>query len=520
MGRLLLLRTSALASGLLLSLACADPATPGNEAAEESGSESPGDGDGDPTDTAETTESGESGETGEPECVGNGLWAYGHSIPMEAQSPGDPEAGRIALFEEDYVACGVPWELFGLAKGAIGSIGEGEMLAWRSGKNAQVPYSWNVNAAPDGSEFVSPNCLQCHAGHFNGELIIGLGRVDADYTTDIGTLMQAVPPLPAITDAGELMNKFVERYSAVGPWSQQRTVGTNPAIMLAVALVNYRNPFTLAWLDEPTMELPEGVIVAADPPPWWRVKKRAAQFINGMSRGDHRGTMILASSLCTDSAAEAAQILDYFADINAYLASLEPPEYPGPIDESLASEGEAIFLCECAGCHGTYDEDPANETYPNLLLPLDVIGTDAIMASAAAGDFNYLEEWFDDSYYGTVSRVETNNPFVGYVAPPLDGIWATAPYFHNGSVPSIELVLDSSSRPAYWKRVDFDSTNYDWETLGWPWEPAQSQANTAASERKYVYDTTIMSHSKTGHTFGDQLTAYERKAVLEYLKTI
>ena len=76
-----------------------------------------------------------------------------------------------------------------------------------------------------------------------------------------------------------------------------------------------------------------------------------------------------------------------------------------------------------------------------MLIPLDVIGTDAVMATKAAGEFNYLEEWFNESYYGTVSRVETQSPFVGYVAPPLDGIWASAPYFHNGSVPSIELVL-------------------------------------------------------------------------------
>ena len=174
----------------------------------------------------------------------------------------------------------------------------------------------------------------------------------------------------------------------------------------------------------------------------------------------------------------------------------------------------------CAGCHGTYADDPDDETYPNLLIPLEVIGTDPIMASMAANEFNYLEEWFNESYYGTVTRVATADPFVGYVAPPLDGIWATAPYFHNGSVPSIELVLDSGARPTYWKRVDFDSTHYDWANLGWPWEATESQAATGIAQRKYVYDTTLMSHSNAGHPFGDHLSAYERQAVLEYLKTL
>lgn len=511
-------RSLVLASSALL--ACADPPSSGTEEVGGSESESSS---GEATDAGESTagESGdESGETGAADCTAVGPWNSGYAIPVEPQAPGDPELGRAALFGEAYVQCGIPWELFGLAKGAMGSMGEGELLAWREGKNAQVPYSWNVNAAPDGSEYVSPNCLQCHGGEFDGELIIGLGRADMDMTSDLGALLSSIPQLPALTDAGELMNKFIERYSAIGSWSTMRTVGTNSAIMYAIALVNHRNPLTLAWLDEPTQPLPEGFVVASDPPPWWRVKKKAAQFANGMSRGDHRGTMILASSLCTDSAAEAAPIMDYFADINAYIATIEAPEYPWLINESLAAEGAAIFECECSGCHGTYDADPAAETYPNLLIPLPVVGTDAVMASYAAGEFDYLEDWFNSSFYGTVTTVAVEDPFVGYLAPPLDGIWASAPYFHNGSVPSIELVLDSSKRPTYWRRVDYDSSHYDPAALGWPWEPAQSQADTPVSERKYVYDTTIISHSAGGHTFGDALSDDERKALLEYLKTL
>ena len=72
----------------------------------------------------------------------------------------------------------------------------------------------------------------------------------------------------------------------------------------------------------------------------------------------------------------------------------------------------------------------------------------------------------DDSAY------VTDDPTPGYTAPPLDGIWATAPYFHNGSVPSIALVLDSAARPGTWRRLDYDSTNFDQDALGWPWQPA------------------------------------------------
>jgi hypothetical protein len=112
-------------------------------------------------------------------------------------------------------------------------------------------------------------------------------------------------------------------------------------------------------------------------------------------------------------------------------------------------------------------------------------------------------------------------PFPGYVAPPLDGIWATAPYLHNGSVPTLELVLDSAARPTYWKRVDYDSTHFDEQALGWPFiELPYGQDDAPQNEIKYVYDTTKWSQSNRGHTFGDHFTHAERRAVLEYLKTL
>jgi len=52
------------------------------------------------------------------------------------------------------------------------------------------------------------------------------------------------------------------------------------------------------------------------------------------------------------------------------------------------------------------------------------------------------------------------------MAPPLDGVWASAPYFHNGSVPTVAGVLESGARPQYWTR-SFDSKDYDPAALGW-----------------------------------------------------
>ncbi|HLT40706.1 MAG TPA: hypothetical protein VK034_30730, partial [Enhygromyxa sp.] len=255
--------------------------------------------------------------------------------------------------------------------------------------------------------------------------------------------------------------------------------------------------------------------------PWWRVKKKAGHFYNGMSRGDHRGTMMFASSLCVDTASQAAEMIDYFADIRAYLETIEPPAYPRAIDPTLAAQGKELFECNCAGCHGTYDVDPDKETFPNLLIPLEVIGTDPLLGDSSTEEVSALVDWYNESFYGTITQLVVEQPFVGYTAPPLDGIWATAPFFHNGSVPTLELVLDSSKRPSYWRRENYDSQNYDWNALGWVWQELDDgQSDAPIGQAKHIYDTTILGHDNGGHTFGDHLSDDERAAVLEYLESI
>ena len=103
-------------------------------------------------------------------------------------------------------------------------------------------------------------------------------------------------------------------------------------------------------------------------------------------------------------------------------------------------------------------------------------------------------------------------PYRGYIAPPLDGVWITAPYLHNGSVPTLEAVLNSSTRPQYWSR-DFDKPEYDYEKNGWKY-------TAATSSLKGVYNTTLSGYGNYGHYFGDKLKDKERKAVIEYLKTL
>ena len=153
-----------------------------------------------------------------------------------------------------------------------------------------------------------------------------------------------------------------------------------------------------------------------------------------------------------------------------------------------------------------------------MVIALDEIGTDPELARVAVEDAGRFIRWYEQSFFGEHTRVQ---PALGYIAPPLDGIWATAPYLHNGSVPTIDVLLDSTRRPKYWTR-SYDSRDYDEQGLGWRYTALKHGKAGAANweERKQIYDTTLLGYSNQGHTFGDALTDSERFAVLEYLKSL
>jgi hypothetical protein len=85
----------------------------------------------------------------------------------------------------------------------------------------------------------------------------------------------------------------------------------------------------------------------------------------------------------------------------------------------------------------------------------------------------------------------------------------------------VEVLLDSKKRPTYWRR-SFSRRELDPVALGWKHQVLShgKAAEADTSIRKRIYDTTLPGYSNTGHTFGDDLSAAERRAVIEYLKTL
>jgi mono/diheme cytochrome c family protein len=475
----------------------------------------------------------------------DGPWTKGVALTAEAQTVGDADVGRTVLLNGSYMSCGVPVKLWNdpglgpVVQKALRPDGDLDVKG-REGPNAKLPHTLNQFTTADGAEVIQRNCLSCHSGRFDGKLVIGMGNATADFTggfagdTPTSPLPDSLLTQLGLSDAEKSnLNKVLRIGRAFGPETVMRTIGQNPAESFTGVLLAHHDQKTLAWTDTPTIPVvvkdADGTPIAdpkltSDPPPWWRAKKKNAMFYNGMARGDHRGTMELATAVCVDTLDEAKRVDDLFKDIQAYIGTIEAPLYARHVDAAKAARGKDAFTQTCSGCHGTYAKDPLaddQDTYPNLLIPLDTIGTDEAVANMGVVHAPEFVDLYNGMFYGELTRAAPDDPFPGYMPPPLDGVWATAPYLHNGSVPSIELVLNSKARPKYWKRVDLDDTNYDEDALGFPWEEVPySQADAPDAEKKLIYDTTYWSQSNGGHTFGDDLSSADRRAVLEYLKTL
>jgi cytochrome c1 len=430
------------------------------------------------------------------------------AIPASKQRSGDSVKGYEYLTTGDYLKSGIPYSLFtlGIRKDSNNFLG-------RTGVNSNIPHDFTAVKAPNGEMVVAPNCLQCHAQLFEGKLVMGLGNSFSDFTRQVGgTALMAEKFLQNMKGDNakkyEAAKNFIRSIKSIAPDLVISTKGVNLADRLAALLVAHRDPVTLQWSDNALLPINNDVI-PSDVPAWWLLKKKNGMFYNGFGRGDF-GRFLMASNLLTVSdTTEAAEVDSHFNDVLAYLNSLEAPEYPKAVDQALVEKGEKVFKAACSGCHGTYGKEGR---YPNLLIPESIIRTDSALYTSNYSNPQFVE-WFNKSWFTTGDHPAQLVPYRGYIAPPLDGVWITAPYLHNGSVPDLETLLDSKKRPVYWQR-SFSSPSYNYEIPGWRYEVKEAPGNSE------VYNTTLKGFGNGGHTFGDKLSGKERRAVIEYLKTL
>jgi hypothetical protein len=287
------------------------------------------------------------------------------------------------------------------------------------------------------------------------------------------------------------------------------TRGTTNSVIFGVALGALRDKDLNVRRD---IAIPTLLNNDVDAPPFWNVRRKTRIYSDGFAVKSHR-LLVQFVMLPRNSGETLRGWEEDFRDILAWIESLEPPPWPWEIDRTLADAGRIAFERTCARCHGTYG---AMSRYPGKIVSIEEVKTDPLRLKSLTTDHRrkMQDGWFGD--YGRESYIVDPG---GYQAPPLDGIWATAPYFHNGSVPTLSHLLHPDDRPAVWSRTE---DGYDREKVGLEvttFEKLPDVARTPAQKRDY-FETRLPGKSAAGHPFPDELTEEEKRAVLEYLKTL
>ena len=239
---------------------------------------------------------------------------------------------------------------------------------------------------------------------------------------------------------------------------------------------------------------------------------------------------------------------------------LSSPQWPselfGQIDRARAERGRKLFDRTCALCHETYAKTGTLNEYQ--LFPLDVVGTDpstainferTVMTDEGPKPFGiaafeivqkvkaayYRDNEIPDHVQATWESRSTRpapqfrTPLLDYQKFPdtqnrgiyraktLKGIWATAPFLHNGSVPTLyDLLLAEGERP---KTFPLGTKEFDPVRLGIV--TSGPRLITPQGMAPFTYDTRRIGNWNTGHEwwFYADLDDEKRFELIEFLKT-
>ncbi len=270
----------------------------------------------------------------------------------------------------------------------------------------------------------------------------------------------------------------------------------------------------------------------------------------------------LENTIRVDNLHEVENLIGGAAPGNGVWSPRWPEDIFGKIDRDKAAKGEQLYNQMCVGCHqppmlSDEGRKPEHWTAPNAsgrqffkvtMIPLAEIGTDPAEAEnfaqrtadsgplglgvvSASDGLKYITQRVIEQAYADFRlspqeqdewngyRMNELRAPLAYKARPHNGIWATPPYLHNGSVPNLYALLSPvAERP---KVFYLGRKEYDPVKLGLSTEPLKGAAE---------FRTDRMGNSNAGHEFNDgpkgngvigrKLSELERMEIIEYLKTL
>ena len=442
-------------------------------------------------------------------------------IPVSVAVGGNPEKGFQLLLDKAYLPADLDQEVFDAlwtvwpeplkSKAEQASTAKRREMAMD--RYGLLPHpsdpSRSMQYVVGSSGSWTMSCLACHQGQVAGTVVPGVPNTNYEletFTEEVRLVKIAQGKSFGHMDIGSLLLPL------------GTTSGTTNAVIFGVALMHHRDAALNIISRSPRFDLTHHDM---DAPPWWHYRKRKTLYADGFAPQGSR--MLMQFLLVRENGPE--KFVDWESDfehVEAWLESLQPPNWSGEIDDSLAGKGELIFREHCGRCHGKYGE---SDEYPESVVPIDEIGTDRVRFDALT---NKERSALNNSWFGHFGRdavsIGSRQRPLGYVAPPLDGVWASAPYFHNGSVPTLWHVLHRESRPSVWRRTpagyDTQKVGLEIEERSVSWFAEAVSDGMPSAQRRQYFDTSKLGKSAKGHSYPDALTHLEKTAVLEYLKTL
>jgi hypothetical protein len=234
----------------------------------------------------------------------------------------------------------------------------------------------------------------------------------------------------------------------------------------------------------------------ADIPAVWTIDPTGYANWDGTIRGFARS---LTSSLAV--VGDPAKIdIPTNALIQNFLGKLPAEPYPFPVDTGARTRGEATYRANCAGCHAPAAGRSRNDIVFDV--GTDPLRADAIrpLAVAVMGKLvlNICPKSQPECTFDAQGPVVDPSSHRGYVAGPLHGAWAIAPYLHNGSVPTLrQLLVPSLRTSAPFLR---GSVTYNQKDGGWEWDPAKEGALRRSGETSLaLHDPRQTGYAPVGH---------------------
>lgn len=345
-------------------------------------------------------------------------------------------------------------------------------------------------------------------------------------------------------------------------------VDFGPGNLNALSQGNYNNIGLVAWLTRKGAMAPsagkavfpgfEGSVNL--PPLWFAHADTWAQWfaeihdpgprnwIQSVSTSEVRPPKMVAA--LKNFAVLASIHFDNIAEIQRSLELLRTPKWPEPVfgglDRAKVEQGAALYQQHCAECHTRTVLPPNSLGIVFKERPAFDVGTDPTAYTQFAQDAavrakgleqiskdivafreaqlkqqpdidvaNYMKLYsrgrpneyrLATDHYKEKSGADWPRSGAAYWASPLEGIFASGPYFHNGSIRTIKDVLEPPDRRA--KTFRTGSSEFDAAGVG------------LRDDGRFLYDTAEPGKGSGGHLFGTDLSQEQKDALLEYLKSL